>query len=254
VTPRAFPRPLQAVHQIEITSRCNLACVYCPSRDIAAGRYPGRAALDMTRAVFERSLAWVAYCVRVHGQAELNLAGIGESTLHPEFVEFVTLARRTVGPHAILIFATNGLPPKGVDLETLVRGLAPARPRVWVSLHRPERAARAVELYRRYGLLAGVSTDPATGGNDWAGQVDWPVTGSPLRCQWLRDGKVMVMADGRITTCCLDAQGCGVVGHVDDPIGALDLRPYALCQGCYQVIGVPTWDQRRGRALEAVPA
>jgi hypothetical protein len=251
-----FPVPLRAIHQIEITSRCNLVCPYCPSRDIQAGKYPNRPALDMTLPIYLRALEWAAYCVRRHGQRELNLAGIGESTLHPDFVSFVLAARRAVGPDVRLVYATNGIPPKGADLAAIIRSIAPARPQVWVSLHRPEKAEAAVRLYREAGLLVGLSVDPAANPNDWAGQVQWPVAGQSrdLPCQWLRDGKAFVLADGRLSTCCLDAQGIGVIGHVDDAIGPLDLAPYALCRACYQTIEAPAWDQRRGQPREPVPA
>ena len=237
-----FPRAVTAIHQVEITSRCNLRCAYCPSRDITAGKYPNRAAVDMTRTTFERALAWVLFYARQGKQHELNLAGIGESTLHPEFIDFVGLARAAL-PTGRLIFATNGL----IHDEAMVKAIAPYAPEVWVSLHRPERAGPAIEVYKKYGLLHGISAHPATQANTWAGQVTWFDSSLPSPCPWLRDGWVMVMADGRITTCCIDAQGLGVVGHVDDPLGAISLQPYALCKNCYQTIDPAfAWDQRRG--------
>lgn len=239
-----FPRSVRALHQIEISSRCNLRCVYCPSPSIVAGKYPNRPALDMTTEIFERSLEWVKFYVRQRTQDELNLAGIGESTLHPEFSRFVRLAREAVGDSVKVIFATNGI----IHDEELVRSIAPYNPHVVVSLHRPEKAALAVQMYRKYGLLKGVSADPSTGANDWAGQVNWISSGDTLRCQWLQDGKAMAMADGRITTCCLDAQGLGVVGHVNDPLGSVQTKPYDLCRKCYQRIGSEHWDQLKGES------
>lgn len=239
-----FPKSVAAVHQIEITSRCNLRCIYCPSPAIVAGKYKGRQAVDMTREHFERALAWAAFYVRQGTQSELNLAGIGESTLHPEFPSFVRMAREAVGSRVRLIFSTNGI----IHDEDMVKAIAPYDPHVFVSLHRPEKAGRAIEMYRRYGLLKGVSGDPALNANDWAGQVEWMSYGAPLRCQWLQDGKVFVLADGRISTCCLDAQGIGIVGHVDDPVGSVQTKPYELCKKCYQSIDAPGWDQRMGVA------
>lgn len=226
-----FPRAITRLHQIEITSRCNLKCVYCPSRDIVAGKYPARAAVDMTPATFERALLWVRFYVRTAGQAELNLAGIGESTLHPDFVSFVRLAREAL-PHGRLIFATNGL----LCDPAMIEAIAPYKPEVWVSLHRPEKAGIAVKRYREAGLLGGVSADPSINANDWAGQVKWTGRGAPMPCSWLREGKVMVCADGNITTCCLDAAGVGVVGHVSDPIGSCAVQPYSLCASCHHVV------------------
>lgn len=237
-----FPREIIAVHQLEITSKCSLSCRYCTSPAIVAGKYPDRKAVDMTRAHYERALEWASYYVRRGTQRELNLAGIGESTIHPEFVDFVRLAREAVGWEIDITFATNGTHHD----EAMVKAIAAYRPKVWVSLHRPEVAGKAVEIYKKHGLLVGFSTDPSLNANDWAGQVNWFNSGKPLPCPWLRGGWVMAMADGRLTTCCLDAQGIGVVGHVDDPIGSVEVKPYELCKKCYQTIGVEGWDQAKG--------
>lgn len=233
-----FPRTVRAVHQIEITSRCNLKCAYCPHPTMA------RPKLDMTLAHFERALEWVAHFVGQGTQHELNLAGIGESTLHGQFVEFVRLAREVVGPNVKLVFATNGL----VHDEAMIAALAPYKPEVWVSLHRPEKAAKAAALYKKHGLLHGMTIDPAVNANNWAGQVKWQ-NDSPgtIPCQWLREGKLFVLATGQVSRCCLDGSEAGVIGHIDEPIGSLKTSPYGLCQTCYQAIAVEGWDQPAGR-------
>lgn len=232
-----LPRRVMAIHQIELTSRCNLRCTYCPSPTLQ------RPKLDMTMAHFEAALRWVNLFVREGSQKELNLAGIGESTLHPDFIAMLKIARTVVGPDVRLVLATNGL----IATEELARAFAETNTRVWVSLHRPEKAGLAVALYRRHGVLEGASSDPSVNGNDWAGQVDWISSGNRIPCQWIRDGKVMVMADGRVTACCLDASGCGVVGHIMDPIppDLFKTHPYSLCGACYQEIGVHGYDQRK---------
>src|SRR3990167_4554438 len=92
------------IHQIEITSHCNLRCVYCPSPNL------GRPKVHMDRPTFERSLAWAkALHDRSPGQPELNLAGIGESTLHPFFQEYIERARAVMGWDIEFVLATNGL-------------------------------------------------------------------------------------------------------------------------------------------------
>jgi hypothetical protein len=232
-----FPRQVRAVHQIEITSRCNLKCAYCTHPTMS------RPKIDMTRAHYERALEWVAHFVNGGTQHELNLAGIGESTMHGHFVEYVALAREVVGPSVKLVFATNGV----VHDEAMIAALAPYKPEVWVSLHRPEKAAKAATLYKKYGMLHGMTIDPAVNANDWAGQVKWHNdTPGQIPCQWLREGKIFVLADGRISRCCLDASGIGIIGHVDDPIGSIKTSPYELCKACYQSITVDGWDQRLG--------
>jgi hypothetical protein len=229
-----LPRPINAIHQIEITSRCNLKCSYCPSPNL------GRPKVDMTNSVFDRALQWVKHYVAIGKQNELNLAGIGESTIHPQFIDFLARARGMF-PTIKIIFATNGIQ----ITEEQVAQMAPYNPEVWVSLHQPKKAAEAVSLYRKYDLLKGISIDPSVNANDWAGQVKWKNDfPGDMACQWLRSGKVMVMADGRITTCCLDATGAGVIGHVDDQIGSIQSKPYDLCKTCHQEIGIVGHDQR----------
>lgn len=230
-----LPRPINSVHQIEITSRCNLKCSYCPSPNL------GRPKVDMSIETFQRALKWVKHYVSVGTQKELNLAGIGESTIHPRFIEMLGLARDVVGDDVKIIFATNGIQ----ITDEQVAAMEPYHPEVWVSLHQPKKAAEAVSLYRKYGLLKGFSIDPSTNANDWAGQVKWKTDfpGS-MACQWLRGGWVMVMADGRITTCCLDATGDGVIGHVDDIIDSLQSKPWSLCKGCHQEIAIIGHNQR----------
>lgn len=252
-----FPRPVTAVHQIEVTSRCNLRCVYCPSRKIMSGEYPNRAAVDMAPEAFARTLEWVKHYVRAGTQTELNLAGIGESLLHDRFLDYLATARAAVGSAVRIVLATNGVVahPEGLHetpgqyrarMLELGRAMAPYRPLVWVSLHRPEKAALTAAAFTEAGILGGVSADPSINSNDWAGQVEWvetrPAVGA-IPCQWLREGKVFVFADGRIATCCLDAQALGVIGHVNDPIAQAKIQPYSLCKSCYQHINVADYDQ-----------
>lgn len=246
-----LPRRVRALHQIEITSRCNLRCVYCPSPKL------GRPKVDMDRHVFAQALRHAAHHVEHDGQNELNLAGIGESTIHPDFVYYVGLARAAVGDDVKLIFATNGVLPKtwAPELEDyserarlLALALSPFRPEIWVSLHRPELAALAARAYQDMGLLGGVSVDPSINSMDWAGQVKWPVrqVAAEMPCQWLREGKAFALADGRVSTCCYDATGEGVIGLVSMTPGTIETSPWKLCKSCDQTIGVAGYDQRGG--------
>jgi hypothetical protein len=221
------PTPIRELHQIEVTSRCNLKCVYCPSKDI----YKHRPMADMERAVFERALVWAKHCQERNGQTELNLAGTGESTLHPDFVEYVARAREVLGPKMTIVFPTNGL----LFDDAYAARLAPYGPRVYVSTHRPEKAGPAIEAAKKYGLFAGISVDSSVAAVNWAGQVDWfvssPAKGSP--CSYLSAGWGFVLSDGRLSTCSFDAFGIGVIGHVNDEIGTVMTQPYSLCRTCH---------------------
>jgi hypothetical protein len=195
--------------------------------------------LDMTREIFTRALDWAAALNdRTDDERnELSLTGIGEALLHPDFVEFVALARARL-PANQLVFSTNGL----LLTEDLCARLAPYRPKVYVSLHRPEKAGPAIQAARKAGILAGWNGAAATEGFNWAGQVPgWANSCPPRICEFLRSGWGVVLVDGRITTCCLDASGAGVVGHVDDPIESLTkpgtgLSPFSLCPNCHMLV------------------
>lgn len=211
------------IHQVELTSRCNLRCQYCVHRTMP------RPKMDMTMETFERVLYLVDGFVRAGHQHELNLCGIGESTIHPHFAEMVHVARETL-PSIDLTMATNGV---GMTDE-IASVLAANGVRTWVSLHRPEKASLAVEKLRKVGILAGVSADPSIAAVDWAGQVKWHVSAAPNRCMWLATGMAIAWSDGRIGTCSFDGQGSdGAIGTVWDEPDTLISKPYSLCDTCH---------------------
>lgn len=216
---------LRTIHQIEISSRCNLRCKYCPSPHLK------RPKMDMEPIVFTKALNIVRHFAKQGTQhIELNLAGIGESTMHPLFLQYVKMAREALGPTYRILLATNGI----LFNENMALHLAKLNVRVYISAHRPEKAGPAIEIAKHYGILDGVSVDPTIASVDWAGQVDWHVSAAQGRkCDWIRGGWGMVMADGRITTCCFDASGIGVIGDVDSNIDELYVSPYELCKSCH---------------------
>lgn len=225
---------LRCLHQIEMTSHCNLKCRYCASPTLK------RPKMHMERGHFQLSLVWVKHFMEHGEQDEINLAGIGESTMHPHFLEYLNLAREFLGPDIRIVLATNGK----LMTDELAQGMRAANPQVFVSLHQPVYAGPAVECLKRAGLLAGISNDPSIAATNWAGQVKWHVSAAPGRqCQWVRGGKVMVMADGRITRCSFDASGAGVIGRVTDDLLQLRTSPYSLCRTCDQQVGLPIPDE-----------
>lgn len=225
--------PLQRLHQIEMTSHCNLKCIYCPSPKLK------RTKMHMDLATFTRALRWVQHFQEAHGQDEVNLAGIGESTMHPQFLDYLARARIALGPDMRIVLATNGV----LMTDELAQAMKPWNPLVWVSLHQPVFAGPAVECLRRAGLLAGVSADPSLASINWAGQVKWKSSVKPgAPCDWVVGGKTMVMSDGRITRCCLDASGVGVLGHITDDLTKISTTPYSLCRTCDMNVGMPIPD------------
>lgn len=76
-------RPLRHI-QVEITSHCPGACLYCP-RAVHAGTWRAR---HMSAATFAAVWPLMLRSDRVH------LQGWGEPLLHPRFLDFVALARK----------------------------------------------------------------------------------------------------------------------------------------------------------------
>ena len=224
---------LRAIHQIEITSRCNLRCRYCVHPTMA------REKRDMDERTFMRALEVAEVLHYQYGHRELNLAGIGESTMHPYFIDYLEVARRTLPEEVDLVLATNGLLVDDDLAHEMARAMyeLPGRLLVWVSLHRPERAGPAVEALRRYGLLAGVSADPSVAAVNWAGQVNWHVS-VPGRepCPWLSHGLGFVAADGSVLQCCFDGSGASRLGDIWEPVGSQAVRAHALCPACHHTV------------------
>jgi len=211
------------IHQIEITSRCNLRCKYCVHPHMQ------REKEHMWHEVFIKSLQ-VAKQFR---QEEINICGIGESTMHPMFIDWVFLARDILGSDIRIVLASNGV---GLN-ESMCKAMADNNIMYYVSLHRPEKAGPAIELAKKHGILTGISADPSVASIDWAGQVNYHVSAPEMgECPWLKEGRVMVCANGDITTCCLDGDGLGVIGTIWDDLSQLQVEPYSLCDKCHHTI------------------
>lgn len=226
-----YPRPVTSVHQIEVTTRCNLRCVYCPSPKLHEPQFRGVPKGDMTMDTFARALEHCRHYASQDTQGELSLTGIGETLLHPQWREMVAMAAEALPGH-FLNFSTNGL----LLDDDACQWLARHDFMVYISLHRPEKAGHAVEAAKRAGILAAVNGSAAISAFDWAGQIDYFVSAPAATCEWLRAGWANVLVDGRITTCCLDAAAKGVVGHVDDEPGTHALRPFSLCSDCHMTV------------------
>jgi hypothetical protein len=230
------------LHQLELTSRCSLACRYCPSPKM--GKVAGyRGKRDMSEEVFRACLEWLRFFCRKGTQGEVNLAGIGESMMRDDFEELAARVREVVGPVRKLLLATNGLHMT----EERAKELARLDVRVWISLHRPEKAGLAVDIAKRAGILDGVSNDPSLNPNTWAGQVDWVQTAERSYCAWFRHGWGFVTSEGGLTSCCLDATGATVCGSVlTDQPGEFEIKSTKLCSTCDRVIDVvPGFDQSK---------
>jgi hypothetical protein len=215
------------VHQIEISSRCNLACGYCP--------HPGlrREKADMSWETFNAALDWAADL----GGPELSLTGMGEAMLHPLFVPMLRRARERL-PHAWLLLATNGLVlvknDKEEEVAAMLHALRAVGATVFVSMHRPEVAGPAIELLRAVGVTVGSNSAFVTSGFDWAGQVEWHGLPAPKSvCQYIAQGWATVLQDGSIVNCCMDAHGLYPIGNVMDAVKPTRIDAIPLCTNCH---------------------
>lgn len=214
------------IHEVEFSSRCNLACRYCPHPKMA------RPKADMTEATFERVLVHLRHLCDAGTQGEVSLTGIGEAILHEHFVPWMHRVRQVIGADRKLVVATNGI----LVTPALVAEFKRANATVFVSTHRPEKAGPAVELLRNAGVTFGTNTAFVDSAMDWAGQVPWYVSAETKLCAYLQKRWVAVRQDGAVNTCCMDAESLHPTSHVDQPVGTLVTFPTKLCEGCHQAV------------------
>ncbi len=217
---------------LELANACNLRCTICPTGNGLMQRPKGL----MRPEVFERALA---------GAGPLEFVLLfqwGEPLLHPAFAR---LARHARARGARTLVTTNGTL---LDEPRIAALLGSGLDRVTVSIDgdaRTHEAVRGVPLARTLSGLerlieardrAGSSTAvdvsmvvaPETEAaaeafrSAWSGRVDRVQT-IPLltrgvrrtRCREPWRGGLVVLRDGRVTVCCVDADGELAVGHVE---------------------------------------
>lgn len=93
---------------LEVTSRCNLACVHC-SRDF--GKEEGHPDQDMSLEVVEKLQPWL------RSARFVNLNGVGEPLIASQFEPILDFCR---GGEARISFNTNGIPLTGPMIERII--------------------------------------------------------------------------------------------------------------------------------------
>jgi hypothetical protein len=104
-----------------------------------------------------------------------------------------------------------------------------------VTGHKAKETAKTIRIFEKVGIPFKVSFDPILSPNNWAGQVDWfePNYPNHYPCPWIGKGQVMIMSNGDITRCCLDAFGKGIMGTVFDDLTKMDVTEFELCRDCH---------------------
>ncbi len=220
-------RDIATINSIELSSLCDNACPYCPASIQGQHRETGLMSMD----TFDMALEWVAHFVKKGTQMELNLFGVGEPTLNPHVVEMVRKARHIMPLRLPVHFNTNG----NTMTEELARDLKDAGiTNIDITGHDPLSTARTIRIFKKVGIVGQVSVDFMTQPNNWAGQVDWFEPDYRYPCPWLHRGQIMVMSNGDITACCIDAFGKGIIGHISGNLEDMYLVPFEVCKGCHQ--------------------
>jgi len=215
---------LSEVHQIEISSKCNLACEYCVHKTMT------RKKEHMNLSTFQKTLDLCRLLWRKQTQKEVWLHGLGEPLLHPEFTKYCEYARKAL-PGLNIRVSTNGelLTQDHVDCMSDL-GI-----RLHISIHNPEKLSTAPMMASKAGILEHMASNAVTEPSDWGGQIDWPVLNNPFKCGWLMFGWCVVLANGDITVCCNDCDGKGVFANITQPIEELveiEIKPWSVCKTC----------------------
>ncbi len=217
---------ISTINSIEISSLCNLKCQYCPAS--AQKEYRDVGLMDME--TFKRAIIWVQYFADRGTQLELNLFGVGEPLLNPQIAEFVRIARVHVPMSREVHLNTNGIfMTREMGLKLKDAGISS----IDITGHDPYHSAKTIRILRDLGIPGQLSIDPIVRPNDWAGQVDWFESEFRYDCPWIYRGQVMVMSDGSVTVCCIDAFAKGVLGSVKDDLAELEVEAFELCKSCH---------------------
>lgn len=216
---------VRSVYQIEVSSECNLRCKYCMHPNLQ------RPKQHMKYRTFVKALEWVKHFRNKDPlvQREISLTGLGEAIMHPYIVDFIRMSREVIGDGKIVI-ATNGL----LLTEEFCKKVAEYNPRFFVSLHRPEKAAHAIEAAKKYGLLESVNGQAAYNAFDWAGQVEWFNSAPTSVCRYVGEGSVVVLENGDLSICCMDGNGISLVGNLyTSDIDNLYTESKEICYKCH---------------------
>jgi len=212
------------IYQIEVSNHCSLTCSYCPHP------FQARPKGLMTFATFRKCVElFKNHCDNV---ATLRLHNFGEVTLHPELPEFIRYAR---AEGVRCSFFTNGMRSRTQPhTERYWRELADAGlETVDFSAHVMSTSEFRATTGNR--VVIGRVYDPgAVVPGSWAGQVGPAETPVPEPCIFQRMSALVVLWDGRISSCCLDVEGQFEGLHVDDLLAGRRYRftPIPLCSTC----------------------
>ena len=225
---------IQTITTIELSSLCNLSCVYCINRMLV--KHPARKAGIMSDAVFDRSLELLAELVRRGTQKELNLNGNGESLLDPQLLKRIKHIRELVGNKIKVQMSTNAV----LLTQDMARNLAETGiDCVHLSPHKPEYVRKAVCHMMTSGLKGAINFGPMFPSHNWAGQLEPEnrviIEPMGVSCEPVEQGRAYIQSEGDVVPCCYDYRNLGRIGHVFDvDILEREVKHFVLCKTCHQ--------------------
>jgi len=225
---------LKTITTIELSSLCNLKCLYCISRLLV--KHPDRKPGIMEDHVFDLSLIWLSRLCEQGTQREVNLNGNGESCLDPQLVSRIRRVKEIMGDRPVA-FSSNGVNMTEV-LAKQLKGSGIDR--IDLSPHSAYHARRAAYILNAAGITGIINMGAIISAHNWAGQlepehsIDCQIK---IQCDPLIEGRGYISSEGNISPCCFDYRNLGMFGTVFDPdLLDREIRPYALCDTCHQVI------------------
>jgi hypothetical protein len=212
------------IYQIEISNLCNLMCGYCPHP--TQQREKGL----MTLQTFAKAIELVRRCE----QEQAFLHNFGEPLLHPFLCDFVRCA---TSQEVSVSFFSNGVL---LDEPTASRLVDAGLRELWISAHVPGELERIQMMLERASIplsIEGTFRPSRATLHDWGGQVTVRSTqvATAAPCIFEREQAAVILWDGRVNICCIDAEGDGVSGTVDDYLAdpsRYQFHPIPLCDGC----------------------
>ena len=225
---------LKTITTIELSSVCNLSCLYCVNRLLKddQSRSPG----IMHYQTFDRSLYWLDRLCKQDTQKEVNINGNGESCLDPNLIMRARKVKNVVGNRPVS-FSTNGI---NMTYEIAKALAGTGIDQIDLSVHSPYHTRKAIQIMQKAGLKVGVNPGAVIMSHNWAGQLEpehCVDINFNIQCDPLIQGRGYIQSEGNISPCCYDFRNLGTFGHVfDDDLLEKEIKPYELCETCHQTI------------------
>tara|TARA_Y100000593_G_C4248744_1_gene306035 strand:+ start:145 stop:978 length:834 start_codon:yes stop_codon:yes gene_type:complete len=249
----------------EISSICDLACTYCPHPKMKRKKHFMELktfirSCELFNEVKENQLR-----LGLPTRDTLSLHQFGESLLHPR-LELIFETARLFNIKLSLATNTKLLQTsKGLELMDL---LAKYEVEVDVSEHlfkSPQAVIDYADVLRSKGINANhgtavrmlesleSNTKQGFRHHEWLeGNLDIPKELAQRKCWYLKQQAVQIQADGRVVSCCADAEGDSNLGNIMDPDFSIHNVENVAWDGCKTCSLMTSYwlDEQEGKEVE----